>query len=200
MVVQMKVIGITGGVGAGKSTVLDYLAQKYGAKIIEADRVGHLVMEPGASAYDPVVKAFGNEILRENLEIDRGKLGNIVFSDAGRLEILNGIIHPKVKEYIVAELEKERAAGSSPIFVIEAALLLEDHYDLICDEIWYIHTEEAVRAKRLKASRGYSEEKIKSIMANQKSPEEFGKECQIVIDNSGSSERTFEQIDRQMKT
>ena len=81
---------------------------------------------------------------------------------------------------------------------MEAALLIEDHYDVICDELWYIHTDEQVRAERLKESRGYDDEKIESIMANQKSPEEFKKACQVVIDNSGCFVCTQEQIDRQL--
>ncbi len=195
----MRVIGITGGVGAGKSTVLNYLAGQYRAVIVEADKVGHLVMSPGEAAYQEIVAAFGTGILSEDQTIDRGKLGKIVFTDSKQLDILNQIIHPRVKEWIVSYMERVRREGNTKVFVIEAALLLEDHYDLLCDELWYIHTEEAVRTQRLKASRGYSEEKIKSIMANQKSPEEFRKECQVTIDNSGLPKQTEEQIDRQMK-
>ena len=189
----MKVIGITGGVGAGKSAILNYFKEKYGAMVVEADKVGHLLMEPGGACYYSIVEKFGSSILNGDQTINRGKLGKIVFADPQLLDALNKIIHPKVKSYIVSEIAKERAYHRTNLFVVEAALLIEDHYDVICDELWYIHTDEQVRAERLKESRGYDNEKIESIMANQKSPEEFKKACQVVIDNSGCLACTQEQ-------
>ena len=194
----MKVIGITGGVGAGKSAILNYLKEKHGAMVVEADKVGHLLMEPGGACYYSVVEKFGSSILNGDQTINRGKLGKIVFADPQLLDALNKIIHPKVKSYIVSEIAKERAYHRTNLFVVEAALLIEDHYDVICDELWYIHTDEQVRAERLKESRGYDDEKIESIMANQKSPEEFKKACHVVIDNSDCLACTQEQIDRQL--
>ena len=194
----MKVIGITGGVGAGKSEILKYLKEKHGAMVVEADKVGHLLMEPGGACYYSILEKFGSSILNGDQTINRGKLGKIVFADPQLLDALNKIIHPRVKSYIVSEIAKERAYHRTKYFVVEAALLIEDHYDVICDELWYIHTDEAVRADRLRESRGYDDEKIESIMANQKSPEEFKSACQVVIDNSGLLEYTQEQIDRQL--
>ena len=194
----MKVIGITGGVGAGKSEILKYLKEKHGAVIIEADKVGHLLMEPGGACYYSIVEKFGSSILNGDQTINRGKLAKIVFADETLLGELNKIIHPRVKSHIVSEIAKERAYHRTKYFVVEAALLIEDHYDVVCDELWYIHTDAEVRAKRLKASRGYDDEKIASIMANQKSPEEFRSACQAVIDNSGDLTSTYEQIDRQL--
>ena len=194
----MKVIGITGGVGAGKSAILQYLKEKHGAIVVEADNVGHLLMEPGGACYYSIVEKFGSSILNGDQTINRGKLGKIVFSDEGLLSELNKIIHPRVKSHIVSEIAKERAYHRTNYFVVEAALLIEDHYDVICDEMWYIHTEESVRAERLKESRGYDAEKIADIMANQKSPEEFRAACQVIIDNSGDLTNTYEQIDKQL--
>lgn len=194
----MKVIGITGGVGAGKSAILQYFREKHGAVVIEADKVGHLLMEPGSACYDSIVEKFGSSILNEDRTINRGKLGKIVFADEELLTALNKIVHPKVKAHIISEIEKERANRQTALFVVEAALLIEDHYDVICDELWYIHTDEAIRAARLKESRGYDDEKIADIMANQKTPEEFRMACQAVIDNSGDLADTYEQIDRQL--
>ena len=195
---DMKVIGITGGVGAGKSEILKYLKEKHHAMVVEADKVGHLLMEPGGACYYSIVEKFGSSILNGDQTINRGKLAKIVFADAALLEALNKIIHPRVKAHIVSEIAKERAYHRTELFVIEAALLLEDHYDVICDEIWYIDTDMEIRAKRLKETRGYDDEKIAGIMANQKSPEEFRIACQAVIDNSGSLTETFAQIDRQL--
>lgn len=194
----MKVIGITGGVGAGKSEILRYLKEKYCAMVVEADKVGHFLMEPGGACYYSIVEKFGSSILNADQTINRGKLGKIVFADPALLEALNKIIHPRVKSHIVSEIAKERAYHRTEYFVVEAALLLEDHYDVICDELWYIHTDEAVREKRLKETRGYDDEKIADIMANQKSPEEFRSACQIVIDNSGDLTDTYRQIDEQL--
>ena len=194
----MKVIGITGGVGAGKSEILKYLKEKHGAVVVEADKVGHLLMEPGGACYYSIVEKFGSSILNGDQTINRGKLGKIVFADEGLLAELNKIIHPRVKSHIVSEIAKERAYHRTKYFVVEAALLIEDHYDVICDEMWYIHTDASVRAERLKETRGYDDEKITSICANQKSPEEFRSACQVVIDNSGDLAGTQKQIDEQL--
>ena len=194
----MKVIGITGGVGAGKSEILKYLKEKYKAVVIEADKVGHLLMEPGGACYYSIVEKFGSSILNGDQTINRGKLGKIVFSDEALLAELNKIIHPRVKSHIVSEIAKERAYHRTDLFVVEAALLIEDHYDVVCDELWYIHTDEEVRGKRLKEARGYDDEKIASICANQKSPAEFRSACQVVIDNSGDLADTYRQIEEQL--
>ena len=194
----MKVIGITGGVGAGKSEILKYLKEKYKAVVIEADKVGHLLMEPGGACYYSIVEKFGSSILNGDQTINRTKLGKVVFADEALLKELNKIIHPRVKSHIVSEIAKERAYHRTNYFVVEAALLIEDHYDVVCDELWYIHTEESVRAKRLKEARGYDDEKSASICANQKSPAEFRSACQVVIDNSGDLADTYRQIEEQL--
>ncbi len=194
----MKVIGITGGVGAGKSEILKYLREQYGAVVMEADKVGHLLMEPKGICYQAIVDSFGELILNEDQTINRGILGKVVFADKGFLDRLNRIIHPGVKSYIANEIEKERKSGHTEYFVVEAALLLEDHYEVICDEIWYIDASIEIRTKRLKESRGYNDEKILRIMANQKTSEEFKAACQIIIDNSGELTDTYRQIDRQL--
>ena len=194
----MKIIGVTGGVGAGKSTVLNYLEKRYGAKLILADLVGHEVMEPGHEAYEQVVKAFGQEIVSEDKTIDRKALGAIVFADEKKRMILNRIIHPAVRQEILRRLEAAELLHLS-YAVVEAALFLEENYDAFCDETWYIYTDEKIRRQRLKESRGYSDERIDQIFRSQKTHEEFQKRCMFMIDNNGSEEETFRQIDRRMK-
>lgn len=202
----MKILGITGGVGAGKSTILSYLRERYGASVILADEVGHRVQEPGQECYEKIVEQFGTEILCEPEQgiasqeqarrIDRQKLGALVYTDRNALERLNGLVHPAVKTYIIAEIERARRDAQVPFVVVEAALLLEDHYDQICDEIWYIYTDLDVRVRRLMQSRGYSMEKIRNIMQNQMQDAEFRSRCDYVIDNSSDFiENTYEQID-----
>ena len=194
----MKIIGVTGGVGAGKSMVLNYLEKRYGAKLILADLVGHEMMEPGHEAYEQVVKVFGQEIVSEDKTIDRKALGAIVFADEKKRMILNRIIHPAVRQEILRRLEEAELSHLSYV-VVEAALFLEENYDAFCNETWYIYTSEDNRRLRLKESRGYSDEKIDRMFAAQKSHEEFLERCQFVIDNNGSAEETHRQIDRRMR-
>ena len=179
----MKIIGVTGGVGAGKSTVLDYLKETYHAHLILADLVGHEVMEPGLPAYDAIIETFGREI---------------VFHKEEMRQKLNAIVHPAVKQEILRRIEQAKLENVS-YTVVEAALFLEENYDAFCNETWYIYTSEDNRRLRLKDSRGYSDEKIDRMFAAQKSHEEFLERCQFVIDNNGSAQETHRQIDRRMR-
>lgn len=195
----MKVIGITGGVGAGKSFILDYLKNNYGAQLLIADEVGHRVMKKDSIGYEKIIKAFTNKVLDNQGEISRPILAEIIFSDIEKREILNNIIHPLVKSYIQAEIENIRKKGEVKLVVVEAALLIEDHYETICDELWYIYTKNDIRKQRLKLSRGYSEEKIEAIFASQASEETFRKHCSVVIDNNRMPNEVYNQIDLIMK-
>lgn len=196
----MKVLGITGGVGAGKSTVLAYLAERYSARVIQCDEAARRLQEPGGPCYGPMAELFGPGILLEDGQFDRKKIAELVFSDSRLLKELNGIVHPAVKRYVTQEIEQEKSGGSAPLLVIEAALLLEERYDLLCDEIWYIYAKEPARRRRLKASRGYSDEKISGIMAAQQRDEYFREHCQFVVDNSSDNvENTYEQIDKGLR-
>lgn len=196
-----KILGITGGVGAGKSTILAYLSEKYQARVIELDKVAHHCMQPGTDCFGRIVKTFGRAVLTEDGSICRPALSKIVFADRNKVEVLNQIVHPAVKNYIRAEIKKEKEKGSAPFMVLEAALLLEDHYDKICDEIWYVYVNDEVRTARLYASRGYTPEKTREVLKNQKSDEEFRRFCQLVIDNSSDNvENTYKQIDRGLST
>ena len=198
---HIKILGITGGVGAGKSTILSYLADTYHARVIELDKAAHKLMQPGTSCCKKITAKFGESILSEDGSINRSALAEIVFADREKVEALNQIVHPEVKNYIKEEIRKEREKGQVPFLVLEAALLLEDHYDEICDEIWYVYVKDEVRIRRLAASRGYTEEKTRSILKNQKSDGEFRKFCQLVIDNSSDNvENTYKQIDRGLST
>lgn len=196
----MKVLGITGGVGSGKTTVLDYLGRTYGARIIQADKAAHFLQEPGQNCYDKITEAFGNGILNRDQTINREKLSEIVFQDPENLEKLNRLVHPAVKEYIVTEIEREKKRKQAPFLVIEAALLIEDRYDVICDEIWYIFAPEEVRIQRLCSFRGYTRERAKAIMKNQLAEEAFRLHSQFAVDNSSNIvDNTYEQIDRGLR-
>ena len=140
----MKVIGITGGVGAGKSTVLSYLSKRKGAQVVQADLVGHEVMAPGGPCCGPILKLFGERVQRKDGSIDRAKVAAVVFADKGKLEALNKIVHPAVKKEILSRITQSREQGYS-YFFLEVALLFEDHYDAICDDLWYIYADESVQ-------------------------------------------------------
>ena len=193
----MKFIGITGGVGAGKSEILSYLGKKTGVRVMLADEIAHELMEAGTDCYKSLRQTFNDEdIWNSDGSFNREKLAKVIFSDKIKRDIMNSIVHPAVKEYVISQQEYEKERGELSLLVLEAALLIEEHYDKICDELWYIYTSEENRRDRLKASRGYSDEKIDNIFKSQLSEEEYRKYCAVVIDNNGSVEAAFEQIDK----
>ena len=194
----MKVIGITGGVGSGKSALLSYMEKTYNCKVILADQVAHLVKQPGTKAYQALLSLLGQDVAGRDGLIDNGLMADRIFADPSLLEQVNGIIHPAVKAFLLERLERARAAGQVDFFFVEAALLIEGGYLALVDEMWYIYADEAVRRQRLKASRGYSEEKIARIMSSQLGEAQFRESCGFVIDNSGELAESCRQIDRRL--
>ena len=190
----MKVIGITGGVGAGKSSVLGFISSNYNCEIIYADSLAASLQKKGGSCYQPLIDLLGDRIIASDGEIDRKLMASIVFSDESLLGKVNDIVHPKVKDYIVDRIAKLREENTVDYFFIEAALLIECGYREIVDEMWYIYASEDVRRERLKKSRGYSDEKIDSIFKSQLSDDFFRQSSDVVIDNSMDEESTNKQI------
>ena len=180
----MKVIGITGGIGCGKSEVLKYL-ESLGAYIVEADKLAHTLMKKGENVYKRIIDEFGNDILAENGEIDRQCFGEIVFNDESALDKLNSIVHPAVKEYILNDIDNKNADGNVDYYVIEAALLIQDGYRDICDEIWYIYADKDTRLSRLVKGRGGDATKYESVMYNQETDDFYKVNSDVVIDNNG---------------
>ena len=189
---KMKILGITGGVGAGKSTVLDFLKEKYHAYVIQADLVGHLVMEPDGSCYDRVVALFGKQVIKNDKTIDRKMVSDVVFAHEEMRQKLD------VRQYILNQIEQQREAGCS-LVVVEAALLLEEKYDAFCDQVWYVHTDQEIRIERLMKSRGYTREKALSIIKRQASEAFFRQNTDCVITNNGLPEETWRQIEEGIK-
>ncbi|MCH4281049.1 dephospho-CoA kinase [Mediterraneibacter sp. NSJ-151] len=189
----MKVIGITGGVGSGKSQVLGYLEKTYKAKVCQLDEVGKELQKRGKPCFQKIVETFGEQVIGEDGELNRPVLSSIVFQDADKLEMLNEIVHPQVKVEVTRQIIEEQKKDT-PLFVIESALLPEAGYEDICQDMWYIYTKEAIRRERLKASRGYSDERITRMIASQNSEELFREVCTHVIDNSGDFKDTEKQI------
>lgn len=190
------IIGVTGGIGAGKSTILEYLENRYHAAIIQADDVAKELMMPGGQAYKAVTDYFGEVILTDGYgsPIDRTVLSEIVFNDEKQLQILNSLTHPAVKNEIRRRIEKYQSEGIS-IIVIEAALLIQAGYQDLLDELWTVYADKETRIERLISSRNYTREKANSIISSQLSDEEMKAAADFVIDNSGNTESTCSQID-----
>lgn len=188
-------------VGAGKSAVLDYLNEDKRYMVLLADEVAHDLMEPGTKCYDRLKKEF----LEEDIYLpaggfDRNKLAQVIFSDDDKRKRLNEIVHPSVKEFVIETVEKAQKEGIVSIVFFEAALLIEERYYEICDELWYIYTSEDNRRKRLKENRGYTDEKIDNIFDSQLKDEQFRQYCQVIIDNNGSIYDTRKQVDLALST
>lgn len=193
----MRIIGITGGVGSGKSEVLKYLEDRYRARIMEADKTGHCLLAEDESVIKAVESAFGSEVLGNNGKIDRERLGKACFSNRDKLERLNRIVHPAVRRTFREELERAKREGIR-LFVIEAALLIEGGYKKELDSLWYIYCDKEIRIDRLMKNRGYSREKSLAIMGNQISEEDFKEHCDVIIDNSGEISRMQAQVDLEL--
>lgn len=194
----MKIIGITGGVGAGKTQILEYLNDKYGATVCQADEVAKKLQKKGTDCHRAIVEHFGADILDPKGELNREKLAQIIFTDREERAVLNGIVHPAVKEEIRKIIKKEERKHTS-LFLLEAALLIDDHYEQICDEIWYVYVEDAIRKKRLIYARGYDAEKVDDIIASQLPKDVFLRNSDRVIDNSGIFEETKIQLDEMIR-
>lgn len=194
----MRVIGITGGVGAGKTKVLNYIRKHYNCSIIFADEVGNIVKEKGKPCYQKLVELLGKGILDDNGEINRNKMAECLFRDDDIREKVNAIIHPAVTDYILSQIKEEKQKRKLDFFFVEAALLIECGYKQYLDEIWYIYADKETRKKRLIQERQYSEDKINGIMKGQLSEHEFMENCDATINNSNDFAKTIEQIDEKL--
>lgn len=195
----MRLIGVTGGVGAGKSQVLSYIQKHYKCKIYLADEVAHLVKKKGEDCYYKLIELLGADILEEDGEINKSAMAAKIFADEELLERVNEIVHPQVRIYLENKVREARQDSEVELMFIEAALLIEAGYKGMVDELWYIYADVNVRTKRLMQSRGYSEEKITQIMEAQLSEENFRRECDFVINNSGTLADSYRQIRRKLK-
>jgi dephospho-CoA kinase len=190
-IVHRIIIGLTGNIATGKSTVLAYLRQK-GAHIIDADKLTHRAMQPGGPAYDAIVAAFGRDILADDGAINRAALGRVVFADPAALRRLEEIVHPAVFVLAQAELAQTSAA----VVIVEAIKLLEARRLLtLCQEVWVVTADPAVQLRRLVAERGMSEAEARQRMAAQSPQAEKVKQATRVIVNNGSPAALYAQLD-----
>lgn len=183
--VGMKIIGVTGGIGAGKSAVLKWIEEHYNCTVVYADTVAKRLQRPGTACSDRLVEALGQET------VDR--LQELMFRDPAIKQTVESIVHPAVKEWIEHDIEAASRRRLDYYF-LEAALLIECGYRDIVDEMWYIYAPTDVRVKRLMGSRGYTRERAEGIVESQLSDEEYRAGSDVTIDNGGKLEDTYAQV------
>lgn len=204
----MKKIVITGGVGSGKSEVLSILKDNYNCKVVRADDVAKELMKPGQQCYADIIAAFpGCDLLEDDGDksrnyadvelvgtpFNKAKLSQLVFADPDGRAKINAIVHPAVKKYILDDVKASE--GRYDYYFLETALAIEEKYNELFDEVWYIYTDTEIRKQRLMKDRGYSTDKVDDIFASQLSDEEFRRFATRVIDNNGTSEELLQKID-----
>ncbi len=194
----MLVIGLTGGIGTGKSEAARHMVS-LGAALIDADVVGHEAYQPNAEAWREVVGVFGEGILQPSGEIDRRSLGAIVFSDPAQLARLNGIMHPLMARMVQERIDGLQAEGAE-VVVVEAALLYEAGWDSLVQEVWVTDASEEAVIHRLAQRNGMSEEEARRRLASQMSRSERLERADIVIDNSGEVAEMRQVIDELWKS
>ncbi len=183
---KIKCIGITGGVGSGKSAVLEYLKQKTRCRIFYSDDEARKLYEPQNPVFKKITETAGEDILKSDGSLDKERFAAKLFSDDGLRDKINAIVHPAVEGLILDNMAYERAENKRDFFFVEAALLVECGYDKLLDELWYVYASEDTRRKRLKETRGYSDDKIQNIFDSQISDREYREHCARIIDNDGS--------------
>jgi len=188
----MKVIGLTGGIGSGKSMVSQFM-QELGAVLIDADTVGHEAYQPGTDTWRELIAAFGEQILASDNSIDRKKLGGIVFGNSESLARLNQIMYPRMHQMMGDRIEECRRQGVE-VVVLEAAILLEAGWNQLVDEVWITVAPESVVVERTRERTGLPEEQILARIRSQMSSEERAKHADVVINNDGSLEELKDKV------
>ncbi len=191
---RLCTVGLTGGIGSGKSAVAAILGE-LGALIIDADQIGHQVYAPGTVGWRRVVEAFGSEVVGADGCIDRARLGQQVFADAEQRARLNGIVHPLIRDTLVARIGLERQAGRAPI-VIEAAVLIEANWQDLVDEVWLVTARRDVVERRLAAARRMDSGAVAARLRAQLSDDQRAEHAAVIIDNNGTPAELRTQVER----
>ena len=187
-------VGLTGGIGSGKSAVAGMLAD-LGALVIDADEVGHEVYAPGTIGWRRVIDAFGKDVVAADGRIDRGQLGRVVFAEPTQRARLNAIVHPLIHDALAARLAAARGAGRVPI-VIEAAVLVEANWVTLVDEVWLVVARRDLVERRLIEQRGIDPAAVAARMRAQLSDEQRAARAAVIIDNSGTLAELRTQVER----
>ena len=188
----MKLIGLTGGAGSGKSTVAEML-RKLGAVVIDADEATHAVYAPGSLGFDLIEREFGSEYVRDG-QIDRARLGELVFKDADARQRLNAIVHPMVREWMAARTAEALMHGAG-VVVQDVPLLFENELEALYSAVVLVYVPQAVQLRRLVEGRGLSEDRARGMLASQIPIDDKRDRASYVIDNGGSREETRRQVE-----
>lgn len=191
----MIIIGLTGGIGSGKSTVSAYLAENTGIPVIDADKIAHDITEPGQPTLTRLEEAFGSGIIRADGTLDRKKLAGIVFSSQEKKELLDRITHGAIREQINREIEAADRE-QKPAVILDVPLLMETGMDAQCDAVWVVTADMKVRIDRVSARDNIGEEEINARIARQMSDGERFSRADEIIDNSGDKETLYREIKR----
>lgn len=191
---QLKVIGLTGGIASGKSAITQWLA-KQGAYVIDADKLGHRAYESGSQAFDEVVEAFGSDIVGDDGEVDRRTLGSKVFGNDAALKKLTDIAWPAIKRLASQEISNVRNRGKHDVLVLEAAVLVEAEWMDIVDEVWVVTVDRKVAIQRAMERDGFSQEDVEKRIDAQTSDFERTKHATEVFDNSSSWEELWNHVE-----
>ena len=186
------IIGVTGGIGSGKSAVVDILKNKYRAYVIKADDVAKKVMTEDDECIKKLKDLFGDSVYNEDGSINKEYVSGVIYKDKEQLKKLDSCVHPIVRKYI----EEKMSMTRSRLIVVEAALIIEAGYKDMFDEVWFVYCEYHERIKRIKGSRNLSDERIKEIMDNQLNEDEFKRNCDKLINNSFDLTFTEREIQR----
>ena len=191
-----RILGLTGGIACGKSTISAYL-KEFGLPVIDADECSRAVVEKGSIGLEKLTEIFGNKILENDGTLNRKALGQIVFSDSEQLSLLNSVMEPLIRKEISRRLNQENNAD---LVVLDAPLLIEQHYDKICDFIMTIDVSKKIQLERLIERDNLSEDEAKSRIESQLSSRERNGFADVVIDSSGTVEQTRKQVIKWLKT
>ncbi|MGE3961858.1 MAG: dephospho-CoA kinase [Dehalococcoidia bacterium] len=194
----MTIIGLTGGIAAGKSTAAEML-REFGATVIDADRLGHRSYEPGTPGFQKVVNAFGHDIVGKDGAIDRRVLGGKVFGAPGQLERLNAIVWPEIRLLIQDEIKQIRSQEADPVIVLEAAVLLEANWQDLCDEVWVVLTPVKTAVERLRERNGLSPDAAMARINAQMSNKEREALSDVKIENASDEEALHQRVERAWK-
>jgi dephospho-CoA kinase len=189
----VKLIGLTGGVGSGKSTVAEIL-RELGAVVVDADEASHAVYEPGTPGFEAVVGEFGDFYVRDG-RIDRQRLGELVFKDAASRRRLNAIVHPLVRDWMAARTAEAVERGAE-VVIQDVPLLFENGLEPLYSSVVLVYVPEEMQLERLVQGRGFTPERARAVIGTQVPIEEKRRRAHVVIDNSGTPEQTRAQVEQ----
>ncbi len=188
----MKIIGLTGGIGSGKSMITQYLIDQ-GIAVIDADQLSRDIVKPSTPGLKKIAESFGQEYLLDDGELDRAKMGELVFKDKEKLSLLNSLLHPILRAEIKREIECFRSKGHT-LVILDAAILIESKMQDLVDEIWLVYADQETQIERIMKRDGFTRAQVIARIGSQMPIEEKKKHADIIIDNNQSPEKTIEQV------